>query len=66
MKTLKSKRVLLGITQKDLAQRLQITTTWLGEVENGKKKSETLEKKILEELKKIEVEKFGISIPSLS
>ncbi len=66
VKILKSKRVLLGVSQKELAERLGVTAIWIGEVENLKQESPKLKKRIEDELKKIEIEKYGISIPTLS
>jgi len=66
MKKLKAKRVMLDVSQQELANRLGISSTWVGEIENNKKRSPKMEAKILEELKKIEREKFGLDIPSLS
>lgn len=66
MKKLKAKRVMLDISQQELATRLGVTPTWIGEVENNKKKSPKMERRIEEELQKIEIEKYGIGIPTLS
>lgn len=66
MKKLKAKRVMLDISQQELAKRLGVSPTWVGEIENRKKVSPKMEKRIIEELQKIEQEKYGISIPTLS
>lgn len=66
MKKLKAKRVMLDISQQELAKRLGVSPTWVGEIENRKKVSPKMEKRIIEELNKIEIEKYGIGIPTLS
>ena len=65
MKDLKAKRVRLGISQKAFADILGITPEWLNTLENKKKRSAKLEKRIIDKLEKIEQENFGISIPTL-
>ena len=37
MKKLKAKRVMLDVSQQELANRLGISSTWVGEIENNKK-----------------------------
>jgi len=59
-------RIKIGVSQQELAERLNVTPVWLNQIENKKKTSSKMESKILEELKKIEREKFGLDIPSLS
>ena len=67
MKYLKAFRVKLGISQSDLAELVGVTTTWINKIENNKKKSPKLEKRICELLHKIESEKRGLeNIPTLS
>jgi len=66
VKKLKAKRVMLDISQQELAKRLGVSPTWVGEIENRKKVSPKMEKRIIEELNKIEIEKYGIGIPTLS
>ena len=63
---LKAKRINIGISQQELAERLNVTPVWLNQIENKKKTSSKMESKIIEELNKIEQEKYGISIPTLS
>ena len=57
---------MLDISQQELAKRLGVSPTWVGEIENRKKVSPKMEKRIIEELNKIEIEKYGIGIPTLS
>jgi len=59
-------RIKIGISQQELAERLNVTPVWLNQIENKKKTSSKMESKIIEELQKIEQEKYGISIPTLS
>jgi len=66
MYKLKSRRVSLGLSQQELAERLNVTPVWLNQIENNKKTSSKMERRIEEELQKIETEKYGIGIPTLS
>ena len=63
---LKSMRIKIGVSQQELAERLNVTPVWLNQIENKKKTSSKMESKIIEELQKIEIEKYGIGIPTLS
>ena len=63
---LKSMRIKIGVSQQELAERLNVTPVWINQIENKKKTSSKMESKIIEELQKIEIEKYGISIPTLS
>jgi transcriptional regulator with XRE-family HTH domain len=59
-------RIKIGVSQQELAERLNVTPVWLNQIENKKKTSSKMESKIIEELNKIEIEKYGIGIPTLS
>ncbi len=66
MYKLKSRRVSLGLSQQELAEKLGITSVWLNKIENKKKQSPEMEAKITNILEQIEREKYGLDIPSLS
>ena len=67
MRELKAKRVRLGLSQIELAKMLGISHVWLNTLENNKKKSPKIEKRINEILNNIESERVGVeNIPTLS
>ena len=67
LKTLKGKRVELGVSQKQLAGKLNITATYLHMIENNKINAPKMEARIKESLLEIEREKREVlDIPTLS